>query len=739
MPGKFFRSIQGKVLTGLSIIFLCSVLALFTSMNTTLKNSILIQESHIIRNYASSVAGKLNHNLAQAAANLEAVARTTKVRSMDRSILDPYLQEVSTISPFFLWHMVMDHNGTVISRHSKPERRGADRSDRDYFRVPMFEQKSMVSETQVSRSGNLSVHIATPIVGEDGAPLGVLSAPIGFADRNPILYNAITRASLPDEWQVFLVDKRGLLIAHSHQTIDRNNLQPLDFSTHPAVSTMLAGGNVSRLDRYFYQGEEWYSSASEVELSGWTVFVQAPKRIIAGHVNDVIRPATIFISTFLILLLICSVLAARSYFRPLINLTHALDRFGKKEEVEPLATKGTGEVSDAILAFNSMIRERAAMERELLATGKIESLGHLAGGIAHDFNNILTAISTTLSLTRTHHRDPELFLDKLTACENAVMRARGLTQQLLTFSKGGAPIKKSSPIDEIIADSAGFVLSGKDIRVNHQFPSDLWPVDIDPDQISQVIQNLVLNAEEASPKGGIISITARNVTISERDTPALKPGNYVLVSVIDKGKGIGRDEQQNIFDPYFSTKGSGRGLGLAACYSIIRNHGGLIGVESTGNKGTIFNIYLPAAAFPPNPGPAESLPTGEKSGGRILIMDDEELIRESLAEIIMMYGHDAETAPDGETTIRKYREEMEKKTPFDLLIMDLTIPGGMGGIETLQRLREIDPDVQAIVSSGYSNDPVISRFREYGFCDILPKPFKGADLIATINRHLAEG
>ncbi len=381
------------------------------------------------------------------------------------------------------------------------------------------------------------------------------------------------------------------------------------------------------------------------------------------------------------------------------------------------------------------VTQKKRMEEELHKAQKIESLGVLAGGIAHDFNNLLTAILGNVSLAKMHLHSPEKIASYLENTELATQRAKGLTQQLLTFSKGGAPIKRTTTISDLITDSTAFILRGSNVNCVYDFAEDLWPVEVDEGQLSQVTQNLVINASQAMADGGTITIRGKNKVIEPETDHSLPPGQYVELQFEDQGCGIQKEHLSKIFDPYFTSKQSGSGLGLAISYSIIKNHDGLIQVHSEPGTGTTFAIYLPAVS---EAGVQTTESEGETTAstirGRVLIMDDEELVREMSREVLKYLGCETATAADGHEAITLYMQAKENNTPFDVLIMDLTIPGSMGGVETLERLRILDPQVKALVSSGYANDPVMANYKEYGFCGVVPKPF----MVEELNEVLSE-
>lgn len=383
------------------------------------------------------------------------------------------------------------------------------------------------------------------------------------------------------------------------------------------------------------------------------------------------------------------------------------------------------------------ITDRKKMEEELLKTSKLESVSVLAGGIAHDFNNILTILLGNISLARVLVNSEDKIYQKLMQIENATLQAKDLTMQLLTFAKGGTPLKEIVSIGKIIKESAAFALSGSNVRCEFDIPGDLWLLEIDVGQFTQVINNLVINADQAMSEGGIIKIRAENVTVAENQVLPIKAGDYVKISIADQGLGIPEENLQKIFDPYFTTKSGGSGLGLATSYSIIMKHGGYITLESKTGAGTTFYIYLPASVHNILSKNEENQPFFSGKG-RILVMDDQAEIRRVLGEMLTLLGYEADFAKDGEEAIELYQGANELGYPFDAVIMDLTIPGGMGGKEAVRRLHEHNPNVKVIVSSGYSNDPVMANFSEYGFQDFVSKPYCVEDLSKVLHKVIVD-
>ncbi len=387
-----------------------------------------------------------------------------------------------------------------------------------------------------------------------------------------------------------------------------------------------------------------------------------------------------------------------------------------------------------LFAFARDISEKRRIEEELFKASKLESIGILAGGIAHDFNNILTAIIGNISLAMLDLSENEELLRRLADAEKASLRAQELTQHLLTFSRGGAPVKKTIHIEELVRESATFAIHGSKVRCEFIFEPDLFAVEVDAGQLSQVIHNLIINADQAMPQGGVIKVKARNVVDSNSLPPSLKPGKFVEIIVADSGIGIPPQHLPNIFDPFFTTKQKGSGLGLATTYSIISKHDGVIEVESAVDVGTTFRIYLPASNRSAEDKAGES-DIAVRGSGRILIMDDDESIRMVAGIGLSELGYEVSFANDGARALEMYKNAMNT-APFDVVIMDLTVPGGMGGRETIAQLRQIDPHVVAIVSSGYSNDPVMAKYEEFGFRGFVPKPFRIQKLSQVISEVL---
>ncbi len=382
---------------------------------------------------------------------------------------------------------------------------------------------------------------------------------------------------------------------------------------------------------------------------------------------------------------------------------------------------GQGRITGCVLVFSD-ITNQVRLERELQKNQRMESIALLSGGIAHDFNNILTGILGNISLARNRCEPQDQLSSILKSAEKAALRARDLTQQLLTFSKGGIPVKTRTSLHDLIRESSGFILSGSNCRCQLNVPTDLWPVEVDESQITQVINNLLINASQAMKKGGRIEVRAENAELGAEPALPLEPGFYVKIAIADTGPGIDPEHLPRIFDPYFTTKKSGSGLGLATTYSIVKNHDGHILVDSEPDKGTTFVFYLPAlpSSAAPVEEPEQKLYHGK---GRILLMDDEKMIRQIAGDMLTHLGYEVAFAADGEEAIRLYEEAESWGNPYDVLIADLTVPGGLGACEMVERLRPHYPHLKCIVTSGYTNNPVLLNPADYGFDATIQKPY----------------
>ena len=388
------------------------------------------------------------------------------------------------------------------------------------------------------------------------------------------------------------------------------------------------------------------------------------------------------------------------------------------------------------IAIARDITERKRAQEELLKMQKLQSVGTLAGGIAHDFNNILMGLFGNISLAKDEFPAGHPGSALLAEAEQSMHRAVRLTKQLLTFAKGGAPVKEDVSLGPLVEDVARFDLSGSNVMLQQTSAPDLWPAEVDKGQIQQVISNLVINARQAMPKGGHLHITLENITLPEQALPGLRQGRYVKICVQDEGDGIDPKNIALIFDPYFTTKQTGSGLGLATVYSIIHKHGGHIGVVSEMGKGTTFTLYLPASTAAAASAPAAAPRLAMTRAARILVMDDEDVVRTIVARMLQSCGFTVATASGGAEALALYRAAQAAGAPFDAAIMDLTIPGGIGGKDAIKDILAMDPHAKVIVSSGYADDPVMANYADYGFKGVAAKPYSLHDLQAVLGQVL---
>ena len=409
---------------------------------------------------------------------------------------------------------------------------------------------------------------------------------------------------------------------------------------------------------------------------------------------------------------------------------------GHKLNVEITAGRFVYKKNPAILLVIKDTTDHINAQKALEKSRQWASIAALSGGIAHDYNNLLTAIMGNISLARTYLKPEEKPSALLEHALAASKTAKNLTHRLITFSRGVVPQKTRAPVAKLVQTATEFTLSGSNVKPEYTLPDDLWPVEVDKIQIGQAIYNVVMNAREAMPGGGILEICAENVNHQ-------KNGNYVRISFCDHGRGIPANDLSKIFDPYFSTKKMGArkrtGLGLSVCHSIVIQHGGDVLVDSKPDCGTTIHLYLPAATANSQEDNFENRQEQEIplfGEGRILVMDDEEMIRKLAEEILTHLGYDFEFAKNGSEAVELYRSALEAKIPFDAVVLDLTVRGGMGGKETIQEILQLDPYVKGIVSSGYSADPGVTDFRKYGFKGVVAKPYTVEELSQELTRVL---
>ncbi len=392
-----------------------------------------------------------------------------------------------------------------------------------------------------------------------------------------------------------------------------------------------------------------------------------------------------------------------------------------------------GNITGVVVVFRD-ITEKWRMEEEIERTQRLEFIGNLAGGIAHDFNNILSVVLANIQLVKILQekgRDTNKYLNGM---EDAVNQASSLTKQLLTFAKGGAPVKKPALLVDLLMETVELGIKGTNIECSFSIQKQLWPVEIDSGQISQVFNNLTNNAVQTIHGDGKIQIAAQNISVTNQDLLPLSLGDYIQITFKDNGPGLSNEKLTRIFDPYYQFGQKESGLGLAVVYSIIKRHNGFINVQSELGVGTCFTIYLPAVGK--NSPVQELIPEPNQKGKKILLMDDETHITELVGEMLDQMDYCVETAKNGADALELFKQAQKTEAPFDVIIMDLTVPGGIGGKEAISFLRELDPTVKAIVSSGYSNDPVMSDCKSYGFSGMVSKPYKIEELCKEINRVL---
>jgi len=397
-----------------------------------------------------------------------------------------------------------------------------------------------------------------------------------------------------------------------------------------------------------------------------------------------------------------------------------------------------GEAPHSAVVLVQDVTARKRHEQEMLRLAKLESLGLLAGGIAHDFNNVLAVILASLSVVSRDAHEGSPTRELLDTAEAATRRARDLARRLLTFARGGAPSTRVGSIAEVAREAAAFCSGAWPVAIDLSVSDDVPLADFDPVQMSQVLHNLLINAVQAMPDGGRVQLGVARAVLGPDAAVPLPPGDYVRVRVKDEGHGIAAEHVNRIFDPYFSTKPSGTGLGLATVYSIVRRHGGHVSFESAPGRGATFDVYLPATRLPASAEGAPPRAAVPRRAARVLVMDDEPALRDVVAIILRGGGLEVDLVAEGAQAVDRYREALEGERPYAAVLLDLTVPGGMGGLEAIRALRAIDPGVRAIVASGYASDPVLSDARAHGFMRSVVKPFTAEELMAVVSQVLSE-
>jgi signal transduction histidine kinase/CheY-like chemotaxis protein len=466
---------------------------------------------------------------------------------------------------------------------------------------------------------------------------------------------------------------------------------------------------------------------------GLRFVLQGDEPHLAMGLLAILFTAATLITTYRIHLMIDSSLRLQFENRDLVedlrtahNQAEALN-----QQLELRVQERTAELRASTERLRAEIVQREQMEDELLRARKLESLGVLAGGIAHDFNNFLTVILGNVEMVKMRLGSQEPVQEILDETVTACRRGAQLSSQLLTFAKGGAPIRRVVSVADLVLDAVRLARAGNPTTITVDIPENLWAAEVDAGQVGQVLHNILLNARQAMPAGEIIEVRARNVAAE----PNPASGALVRISIQDYGCGIQPENLPRIFDPYFTTKPGNSGLGLATAYAIIAKHGGSLKVQSKPGEGSVFTVDLPASQETPSPQvrPDARLHRGT---GRILVMDDEETLRSLLGRILTSLGYETQTARDGAEAIALYEAAKESGRGFSAVLLDLTVKGGMGGIEAAAKLREIDSSAKLIVSSGYSAAPVMAEYRKYGFDDVLPKPWTPAQVSEAFRRVL---
>lgn len=497
-----------------------------------------------------------------------------------------------------------------------------------------------------------------------------------------------------------------------------------------SVTLQSIGDGVAAVDT---EGKVVFLNNVAEELTGWTQAEAAgrPLTEVFRIINEITRlPVDDPVAKVLKLGVIAG----------LENHTVLIARNGEERSIADSAAPikdREGKVIGVVLVFRD-VTEKNRLEEDRLRARKLESIAVFAAGIAHDFNNILTAVLGNISCVTAKMDRADQAHERLAAAQKATVRAKNLTQQLLTFAKGGAPILKTAHIGDLVKDTIEFSLTGSNVTADLKIAEDLWTAEIDGGQIGQVVQNLIINAREAMQDSGVITIAVDNFA-GAKDGVTAPPGGYVRIAVADRGTGIPKEHLGMIYDPYFTTKDKGSGLGLATVYSIVKRHGGHITAESTVGSGSLFSVYLPALPRTKTDAHAGADGTSASAPGskKILVMDDEEDIRALACFALREAGHNVDIALDGREAVEIYRRALKSGQRYDAVIMDLTVPGGMGGREAMKLLTALDPAVNAIVSSGYCNDPIMHDFRRFGFKGMVAKPYESDQLLAVVSSVLS--
>jgi signal transduction histidine kinase/CheY-like chemotaxis protein len=716
----------------------------------SLESSILSGLAAQAQTAAWGISAFLDESLHEA----QAVASTLPpVGPTSQQALEAHLEQMSRAFPRFgNGIFLLDRDGRFLADYpSHPELRGHSFAYREYFLRAVREKRAIVGKAYRSkRTGKPVLTFASPVLDARGDVSAVVACSVDLLSREAL--GGYRNQRLGETGYLYVFDRQRRLLLHPN---DERLLTFVVQGKNRLLEAALDGGNVVG-PTVNSQGVPMLLAVSHLPNSEWILGAQIPQRE-AFRPIAVARLRLYAISAVAVLLVMAgSAVALRRVVRPLRQLERAasrtsaglqaleagavnlevddsletLRRIRSRDEIGLLASAFVG-LSEKLTRY---VADSKKAEAERLRAQKLESLGVLAGGIAHDFNNILTAILGNLSIARQARPGDDL-AEVLRDAEKAALSAKGLTHQLLTFSRGGAPIRKVVSLQDVLREAARFALRGAKARAEFSIPADLWTASVDEDQIRQVVHNLVLNADQAMPEGGVLALIARNFELAEGEGIPLRAGQYVSIAIRDTGVGLSPEHLDRVFDPYFTTKRSGNGLGLTSSYAIVKKHDGHLAVESKLGRGTTFTVYLPASQ--------ERVARPEVEGatalgsGRVLVMDDEEVVRAAAGRMLARLGYEVELARDGDEALRAYTAASAGGRPFDVVVMDLTIPGGVGGEEAMRRLAALDPQARGIVSSGYSTDPVMADFRAHGFCCVLRKPYSIEDLGRAVAEAVA--
>lgn len=699
--------------------------------------------------------------------------------NLSRSVIQPILtddfltlrtllQEVKKVEPEIVYAVVYNRDGNIIAQEPEP------RLSLDLQEVNPIPAGERYSYHSIRMYGKPVTDYATPII--DGV-LGQVH--IGMTDR------AITKAISQIRQLLFLTIMGGLLVAvltgyafsflftrplrelvRATDEIGSGNLEyTITSSSSDEIQVLSAAFNdmTKKLKLHLKKEKEVAAALEESEKRFRTIFEESAIGITVsdtdGHVlqtNQAFQKmighsfAELSTKTFADITYPDDIKAHRVVYHEMLDGVRDHAHFQKRYlhadgkivwgQTTLSVIRDDANIPQFVIGMVEDISIRKQLEEERIKSNKLESVGVLAGGIAHDFNNLLTAILGNIILAEHMTREDAKLQKLLAAAEKASLRARDLTQQLLTFSRGGKPVRKKVRIEKLIHETISFTLTGSNVRCSTLLPDTLYQVFADEGQIVQVLQNIIKNADQAMPNGGTLEIKGENITVDQSASLSIASGQYVKISFSDQGGGIAADKIEKIFDPYFTTKEKGSGLGLAISYSIVSNHRGLISVQSEPGEGTTFFLYLPACD---NLQPDETMDDDSRNNavssfsGRILVMDDEPMIQGIARAILETLGFTVDCAEDGVKTLECYEKAKAEGNGYRAVLMDLTIPGGLGGRETIRKLLQFDPEAVAIVSSGYADDPIMAEYGSYGFKGVVAKPYSPEQIYRTLKNILS--